>query len=226
MVNKITSPITPLGEIDKINEIIDELDNANVAIDSKSITKNSSDELQTVGVIDSNNTTNAIKTWTGTKAQYEAIVTKDATTLYNITDDTDVTIPLLEILYPVGSLYIATASISVCPLAVLGVGNWQQKANSTLVTDINSTAPVVGNGKTVGLTNGTTNYGLFSTSGSSNNSSFRTLAYGTNVGYLYDAGVESPTAYTMGITTDGTKSGIEANITSTTLSVTIWERIS
>jgi hypothetical protein len=27
MVNKITSPITPLGEIDKINEIIDELDN-------------------------------------------------------------------------------------------------------------------------------------------------------------------------------------------------------
>jgi hypothetical protein len=123
MVNKITSPITPLGEIDKINEIIDELDNANVAIDSKSITKNSSDELQTVGVIDSNNTTNAIKTWTGTKAQYEAIATKDATTLYNIIDDTDVTLPLLELLFPVGAVYFGT--MSVCPLQVLGVGTWQ-----------------------------------------------------------------------------------------------------
>ena len=56
-------------------------------IDNKSITTNLSDELQTVGVIDQNNTSTAIKTWTGTKAEYDAIVTKDANTLYNITDD-------------------------------------------------------------------------------------------------------------------------------------------
>jgi hypothetical protein len=197
-------------------------------IDNKSITTNTSDELQTVGVIDSNNTTNAIKTWTGTKAQYEAIITKDTTTLYNITDDTDVTIPLLEILYPVGSLYIATASISVCPLAVLGVGNWQQKANSTLVTDIISSAPVVGNGLSLGLTNGTGYAGLggmySSASGNGN------LKAG---GFLYGAPVNSTEATgspelngNIGVTTDPTKSGIEANITSTTLSVTIWERIS
>lgn len=61
---------------------------SSVDIDNKSITKNSSDELQTIGVIDQNNTSNAIKTWTGTKAQYDAIVTKDADTIYNITDDT------------------------------------------------------------------------------------------------------------------------------------------
>ena len=57
-------------------------------IDEISITTNSSDELQTVGVIDQNDISNAIKTWTGTKAEYDAIVTKDADTLYNITDDT------------------------------------------------------------------------------------------------------------------------------------------
>lgn len=64
-----------------------------------------------------------IKTWVGTKAQYEAIVTKDSNTLYNITDDTDVTLPLLELLFPVGAVYFGT--MSVCPLQTLGVGTWQ-----------------------------------------------------------------------------------------------------
>ena len=61
-----------------------------VDIDNKSITTNSSDELQTVGVINQNNTTTAIKTWSGTKAQYDVLVnnnTVDSNTLYNITDD-------------------------------------------------------------------------------------------------------------------------------------------
>ena len=57
-----------------------------VDIDGVTITKNSSDEIQTVAVKD-NRSGNAIKTWTGTKAQYDAIVTKDANTLYSITDD-------------------------------------------------------------------------------------------------------------------------------------------
>ena len=59
-----------------------------VDIDGKSITRNTDDELQTIGVINQNDTTTALKTWSGTKAQYDAIVTKDANTLYNITDDT------------------------------------------------------------------------------------------------------------------------------------------
>jgi hypothetical protein len=227
MVNKLTNNVKPLDEIDKINEIIDELSNASVAIDSKSITKNISDELQTVGVIDSNNTTNAIKTWTGTKAQYDAIVTKDSNTLYNITDDTDVTLPLLELLYPVGSLYIATSTLSVCPLAVLGVGTWQQKANSTLVTNVSGTAPVVGNGITLGLTDGTYNYGLASSTPNNSRANISsTNVYNKNVGTAVGSG-GTPSGYpSLGITTDPTKSGIEANITSTTLSVTIWERIS
>ena len=101
-----------------------------VDIDGKSITKNSSDELQTVGVINQRNTANAIKTWTGTKAQYDAISTKDANTIYNITDDTNPTQALLEAIYPVGSIYIGT--MSVCPMSAL-FGTWQLVAQDRVL---------------------------------------------------------------------------------------------
>jgi hypothetical protein len=185
-------------------------------IDNKSITTNSDDELQAIGVIDQNNTTNAIKTWSGTKAQYDAIVTKDVNTLYNITDDTDTTLTLLNLLYPVGSLYIASSSLNACPLQSLGVGTWQLKSNATLVTDVNTTAPVVGNGSSLGLDLGrTTVSGYYQlTSLRNDGGGIATMAYN-------GAGSTG-----IGVTTDPTKSGMEANITSTTLSVTIWERIS
>lgn len=60
---------------------------SSIDIDNVSITKNGDDELQTIGVINQNNATTALKQWSGTKAQYDAIVTKDANTVYNITDD-------------------------------------------------------------------------------------------------------------------------------------------
>ena len=101
-----------------------------VLTDNTTITKNTNNELQTVAVID-NNTSNAIKTWTGTKAEYDAIVTKDANTLYNIIDDNDVTFQLLELIYPVGSIYIGT--MSVCPLQILGLGTWQLVASDRVL---------------------------------------------------------------------------------------------
>lgn len=119
-------------------------------IDNKSITTNLSDELQTVGVIDKNNTSNAIKTWTGTKAQYDAIVTKDGNTLYNITDDTDVTLTLLNALYPIGSIYIGT--MNACPLATLGVGTWQLVASDRVLQGATD-GSVVGTTKEAGLPN-------------------------------------------------------------------------
>lgn len=82
------------------------------------------DIISVEGVKDQRNTSTAIKTWTGTRAQYEAIVSKDSNTLYNITDDTNTTLTLLEALYPVGSVYITTAS--TCPLSALISGStWQ-----------------------------------------------------------------------------------------------------
>lgn len=91
-----------------------------VDIDNSTITENSSNQIQTVAVKD-NRSGNAIKTWTGTRAQYNAITTKDANTLYNITDDSDITYSMLELLYPVGSVYLSTNS--TCPLASL-FGTW------------------------------------------------------------------------------------------------------
>ena len=57
-----------------------------VDIDNDTITKNSNDELQTVGVIDQKTTTSD-KFWTGTLEEYNAITTKDDNTFYHITDD-------------------------------------------------------------------------------------------------------------------------------------------
>lgn len=56
-----------------------------VAIDNTTITENASQEIQAVAVIDQN--TGIAKTWTGTQAEYDAIVTKDPETEYIITDD-------------------------------------------------------------------------------------------------------------------------------------------
>ena len=100
-------------------------------LDNKSITKNTANELQTVGVINQNNASQAVKTWTGTLAEYNAIVTKDSNTLYNITDDNTAVAyqaytksevdSLIEAIYPVGSIYIGTQS--TCPLATLISGS-------------------------------------------------------------------------------------------------------
>ena len=54
-------------------------------IDNITITANADDEIQAVAVIDQN--TGIAKTWTGTMAEYDVIVTKDPETEYIITDD-------------------------------------------------------------------------------------------------------------------------------------------
>lgn len=53
-------------------------------VDGITINRNTDDELQTIGIINQNNTTSAIKTWTGTRAQYNAVSVKDNNTLYNV----------------------------------------------------------------------------------------------------------------------------------------------
>ena len=57
--------------------------------DGKSITRNSSSQLQTIGVIDQSDNNTALKYWTGTRAEYEALAVKDPNTFYNVTDDFD-----------------------------------------------------------------------------------------------------------------------------------------
>jgi hypothetical protein len=90
-----------------------------VAIDNVSITKNSSNEIQTVGVINQNNTTTALKVWHGTQAEYDALATHDANTRYYTDGGIDTS--LLDVLYPVGSIYITTNA--ACPLSTLITGS-------------------------------------------------------------------------------------------------------
>ena len=120
MTEKLQNPFKINELITAVNSLID--GEGSSTPDNLSITQNSSSNLQAVGIINQNATTTAIKTWTGTKAQYDAIVTKDNNTLYNITDDTNVSLTILEALYPIGAIYIGT--MEVCPLTVLGVGTW------------------------------------------------------------------------------------------------------
>lgn len=200
------------------NVTIDLDSGGSVDVDNKSITTNASDQIQTVGVINSRDTSTAIKTWTGTKAQYDAIGTKDANTLYNITDDTDVSLTILEALYPVGSVYITTAN--TCPLSALISGSTWTLVSSGIVKagDI----PVKGNGMTLGLTDGTNNLGWGQGSNSSYGAQLTTNNYNTNVG-TSNSGTYVANK-TVGLTTDSTKSGIIADTSSLTLSVNIFER--
>ena len=139
-------------------------------------------------------------------------------------DDSDIAISILDTLYPVGSLYIGSGNLAACPLAVLGVGTWVLKSANSIVTDIDGTVPVKGNGKTLGLTDGTNNFGLASYVNGSYAYVWNT-AYDTQLGTTISAGANNVAPYPKGVTTDGSKSGLIADLSSTvTLSVKIWER--
>lgn len=58
--------------------------------DNKSISKNASQQLQSIGVINNADNSSVVKTWTGTKAEYDKISKKDTTTIYNIIDDDNI----------------------------------------------------------------------------------------------------------------------------------------
>jgi hypothetical protein len=191
------------------------------AIDNLSITENSSNKLQTVGVINSRDTSTAIKTWTGTRQQYDAILSKDANTLYNITDDTDVSLTILEALYPVGSVYITTAN--TCPLSALISGSTWTLVSSGIVKS--GEVPVKGTGMALGFTNGTTTAGglqIYSDTGGNRNM-IQERWYGASVRSTVDAGTNIGNGV-YGITTDSSKSGMVLDTTSFTLSVNIYER--
>ena len=98
--------------------------------DNISITHNSSDELQTIGVINQKDTTQSLKTWVGTKAEYDALETKNNDTIYNVTDDGNVNQSLLEMIYPVGSIYIGT--MNICPLSAL-FGTWEKVSSGRVL---------------------------------------------------------------------------------------------
>lgn len=95
---------------------------------------------------------------------------------------------------------------------------WEQKGPSVTVP-IGTTAPVKGTGKSLGMTDGTNNFGPFFNSGA-NSMSGNTASYDVNVGTAQ--GVHNVgNSKVFGVTTDGTKSGLVADLaTATGVSVT------
>jgi hypothetical protein len=93
---------------------------------------------------------------------------------------------------------------------------WPQKG-AAVNLPLGSSAPVFGNGKTLGITQGTTNYGLVNAPGSE---AFygRTGNYNTNVGTA-GSGAAVPTNVSFGVVTSG-ESGLYADL-STATAVTI-----
>lgn len=168
------------------------------------------------GVVDQNNTSTPLKQWSGTKAQYDAIVSKDANTIYNITDDTNPTQALLETIYPVGAIYIGT--MNICPLSAL-FGTWT-KIGTKILTDVSGSnnVPVKGNGNDLSIE---------PVSGYSERKIKIEGRSGDDLLVVPDQG-NPGVGINAKLITDPTKSGIIADIsnslTKTSITVNIWER--
>ncbi len=191
-----------------------------VNIDDKSITENTSNEIQTVGVIDQNNASNAIKTWTGTKAQYDDIVTKDANTLYNVTDDTDIGLNLLQAIYPVGSIYIGT--MATCPLSLL-FGTWTLVSSGRVLqgADANHSA---GTSISAGLPNISGLFGSVNSAGT-NDGPFSVTATGINCqGYWGGANASYGRQLKMDLSSANSIYGNSNTVQPPAYVVNIWER--
>lgn len=189
--------------------------------DNISITHNSSNKLQTIGIINQKDATQSFKTWVGTKAEYDALETKNNDTIYNVTDDGNVNQSLLEMIYPIGSIYIGT--MNICPLSAL-FGTWQL-VGTKILTDIPVTLEAKGNGKTLGFTDGIKNFGLTTSGDAGNPIVPHTSLYDTNIGTPLGSGSASTVNASFGLTTDSTKSGIVVDTNATSLTVNIWKRI-
>lgn len=194
------------------------------------------------GVIDSN-TSNTVKTWTGTREQYNAISTKDSNTLYYITDDESIykgtefiagtpdlseyakssdLISTLSAIYPVGSTYISTTNS--CPMAsIIPNSTWTQIA-SNVVVSVNTNVPVKGNNLSLGITNGSLNAGLISYGEYGRMLGATKEQYGASIPNTLNGATIFTNGQGLGITTDASKSGIVGTVTRTNLTLYIFKR--
>lgn len=137
---------------------------------------------------------------------------------------------VLDALYPVNSIYITVRDS--CPLAVLISGSTWEKVGTSIITNVSipSSIAVYGNGKVIGLTNGTNKYGMGCTW---QNSQLYTggsddISLGTSVSNTQPNSSTYNQRGKIGLVTDTNgNSGIVAksnSITKTSLTVNIWQR--
>jgi hypothetical protein len=131
--------------------------------------------------------------------------------------DTIIAPQLLDIIFPIGSYYLSEEDS--CPLADWMDGCQWEKVGTSLVSG--TQAAVVGNGMTLGLTDGTNFGGLIADNiALRSGGPFYNDVYGDNIG---TSGSTSKTSNkSIGVTTDPEKSGIVANLP--TITVNIFRR--
>ena len=128
--------------------------------------------------------------------------------------------------YPVGSLYFGTQS--TCPLAAIIDGSTWEKVGSSLITSVNTSVPVKGNGKSMGWTNGDASFGC--SQGDNGYGwffpSLTSEAYGKDIGVVQagNVGTRPSGGKLMGLTSNANNSGIVGTVTRTALTVNIWKR--
>lgn len=88
---------------------------------------------------------------------------------------------------------------------------WPQKGPGVELP-LGTTAPVIGNGVGLGLTNGSVNIGIHYGMSQSGSLGMATSAYGTNVGTTHSASVPPQNYQTVGVTTDPENSGLVADL--------------
>ena len=132
---------------------------------------------------------------------------------------------LLSTLYPVGSIYIGTQNS--CPLATLIAGSQWQKVATQVVTNVNTGVAVYGNGKTLGLSNGSQNFGM-TDGGYGSVGGFMQGAksvYNQNKGTIRDENTITPAdRKSVGVVQDAATSGLTGSLSRTNLSLNIWKR--
>lgn len=132
-----------------------------------------------------------------------------------------------EEMFPVGSMYVNYLPTN--PAELLGFGTWAQ-ASTTLVTSVASTAPVKGNGKSLGVTNnGTNTYSMLSGrvySGQDRVGLYCSATYSSSTLPATGNEVYLGQNDLLGVTTDASKSGLVADTSSlaSTLTVYVWFR--
>lgn len=132
---------------------------------------------------------------------------------------------LLSTLYPVGSIYIGTQNS--CPLATLIAGSQWQKVATQVVTNVNTGVAVHGNGKALGLTNGSRNFGITDGyyGGATGFMQGFASAYNKNIGIIRnEKTMIQGDKKGVGVVSDGNTSGLTGSLSRTNLSLNIWKR--
>lgn len=232
-LNKLTTDIQPLTEVDKINEIIDSVNSItipSVGNGTVSFTQNGHQK----GSFSANQNSNTTIDFDLSSRNIGEIVTSTIPL-------TDAGLHLLDGALIQGSgvysafvTYIA-GLVSTYPDLFTTEANWQNaitqygvcgkfvynSTNNTVrlpkysnkIFTGEGTAPVIGNGKTLGFTNGTQNGGMFCRGNYQNNELFSTNYFNVDVGSHQTYGDFFATDESaIGVTSDPSKSGLIAQL--------------